>query len=198
MLPAWVAMFAAIRRMIGVGATVLVAMSQVPPEQAIANLSAWAEKNGLPGFDQFARDQFFDFLLSNVAWIGIGLAFISFAPDLWRLTLRVPHSHGPVTSAELSPNGVSLSRGRRDLIQSARRLTSTLVATTDGQVDFGDKLETNPIYYRLRPHLSDNFKERMRLRGRTFYVPANERGSHPLAEWFLDEIDRIEQEWHLR
>lgn len=64
-------------------------MSQMTPEQAVSNLSAWAQRNNLPSLNHFVHSLFFTFLLSNIVWIFGALALVSFIPDFWRLNKRV-------------------------------------------------------------------------------------------------------------
>ena len=82
-------MWKALRRVVGTGATVIVAMTQMTPEQAVSNLSAWAERNNLPSLNHFVHSLFFTSLLSNIVWTFAAIALASFTPDLWRLNKRV-------------------------------------------------------------------------------------------------------------
>lgn len=103
-------------------------------------------------------------------------------------------------SADVASDGASPSQARRQderrgLIRQARSFVASACAVEGANTSFQQKLESTSLYYRLRPHLSPEFRRSMN--GRTFVVPPDNSSLPGLAHYFLDELDRLEREWEL-
>jgi hypothetical protein len=93
----------------------------------------------------------------------------------------------PIIMARGMPKVIRHQLLMADLIKQAREFVAA-TAEKESQ-EFREELEKSLVYFQLRPHLSEAFKENMS--DQVIFV---ERGSGPsgLAKQFLDEIDRIE------
>lgn len=86
---------------------------------------------------------------------------------------------------------------RRRLIRQARSFVASACAAEGASTDFRQKLESTSLYYQLRPHLTDEFRESVGRAGRTLIVPPCGSELPGLAHCFLDELERLEREWRI-
>jgi hypothetical protein len=90
------------------------------------------------------------------------------------------------------------SEDRRALINAARAFTSKTVRENPNYGHFQKELESDQIYFKLRPHLSDHFKQAL-TGGRILVGPGREESQMPgIASLFIREIERLEKEWGLQ
>jgi hypothetical protein len=86
---------------------------------------------------------------------------------------------------------------QRELIRAGRQFVITACAKNGIETDFKRKLEAYPQFFKIRPHLSQEYRDKLDA-PRTVYVPRDGTHYPALANWFLDELDRLEKEWGLR
>jgi hypothetical protein len=87
---------------------------------------------------------------------------------------------------------------RRAWIAQARHFVSITVRKYPDQAYFRDQLKSDQIFYRLRPYLSDHFKQAL-TGGRMLLYPSQDESQMPgIATLFLNEIERLEKEWGLQ
>jgi len=90
-----------------------------------------------------------------------------------------------------------MRRAKRPLIAAARAYVEQLTRAKCESMDFSRIPETTKIFHALRPHLSQEFLNRLERSGRAMLVaPVGSRLSG-VAYAFLDELDRLEREWGL-
>jgi len=90
-----------------------------------------------------------------------------------------------------------LKQERRALIQDARAWVVKACAEEGKNTGFRAAAESYPKYFELRPYLSAEFLRKMNA-PRTVYLVADGSNLPALANWFLNELDRLEGEWDLR
>ena len=78
-------------------------------------------------------------------------------------------------------------------IAQARKFVGRTLASRPGDSDyFKAQLETDIAFLNLEPHLSGEFLSKLRAQ-RTLYVPREGTNRPALADWFLDELKRLER-----
>lgn len=90
----------------------------------------------------------------------------------------------------------SKRKRRRELIDQARRLAIIYTKGETGEDSFRSYLEATQTYAALRSHLNPKYLEKLNA-PRTLYAQADGARYHPLVDWFLAELDRLEREWRL-
>ena len=85
---------------------------------------------------------------------------------------------------------------KRALIDRGRSLAATYTQGHTGAQSFRQYLEGTKSYAALRGHLDKDYLARLND-STTLYAMANGARYEPLVEWFLDDLDRLEQEWKL-
>jgi hypothetical protein len=86
---------------------------------------------------------------------------------------------------------------RKELIRGARKFVARFVENHPGDEQaFKTKLESDISFLSLEPHLSKEFLEKLHA-PRTIYVQREGTNRPALADWYLDELKRLEKEWGL-
>jgi len=95
----------------------------------------------------------------------------------------------------LTKSAADLTRSEfLELIDSARNFTSITVRQNSSERHFRKMLASDPLFFKLRPHLSKQFLHAL-LSGRVIMVEAGaDTGVPAIANAFLRELDRIEKE----
>jgi hypothetical protein len=108
------------------------------------------------------------------------LATLTFGSLIWSFLTR--------RTADIESN--------RALIAQARDFVSKTVRQNPDDIHFQNQLESDQIFYILRPHLSDHFNQA--LMGRVALYPSRPGATLPqTARLFIAEIERLEKEWNL-
>jgi hypothetical protein len=84
---------------------------------------------------------------------------------------------------------------RRALIKTGRDLAFGY-CHGDQEETFREYLEGQRGYADIRPHLSDAYRSKLDA-VRTTYANPDGAKYPSLVQWFLDDLDRLEKEWHL-
>jgi hypothetical protein len=85
---------------------------------------------------------------------------------------------------------------RRALIAQARDFVSRTVRQNPDDIYFQNQLESDPVFFILRPHLSGHFHGA--LIGRVVSYPSRPGATMPQTAYlFIREIERLEKEWNL-
>jgi len=116
------------------------------------------------------------------------LATLTFGSFIWSFLTRY-NSVSQQQAAELKSN-------RRALIAKARDFVSRTVRQNPDDIYFQNQLESDQIFYILRPHLSAHFNQV--LMGRVVLYQSRPGATLPQTAWlFIREIERLEKEWNL-
>lgn len=99
------------------------------------------------------------------------------------------------SGADPAPATATATSPRRVLIAAMRDLAVNY-ANGDQEVGFRRHLEANRKYADIRKYLSADFLAALHKQ-RTLFVPPDGARYPVLVALFLDELDRIEREWHL-
>ncbi|MGV3730205.1 MAG: hypothetical protein ACO1NN_05550 [Sphingopyxis sp.] len=121
------------------------------------------------------------------SWLLVALPIVTVSVVAMMLRER-----GSVLDAEPKQNS---RNWRKNMILNGRDL-AVRYTNDKRQTSFRDFLETSSLYPHLRSHLSKDYLDKLNA-PRTAYT-MNGGKYEPLVVWFLDELDRLEQEWHLR
>jgi hypothetical protein len=152
--------------------------------------------------------------LAETLFIAVCLA-LGFGPDEWAkfimtglpigvtpvlaqavfLTLAAL-TFGALTWSFLARRRADIESNRSALIAQARDFVSKTVRQNPDDIHFQNQLESDQIFYILRPHLSDHFNQA--LMGRVALYPSRPGATLPqIARLFIAEIERLEKEWNL-
>jgi hypothetical protein len=94
------------------------------------------------------------------------------------------------------PQRAALS-DKKALIAQVREFVTETVRNNPDYTHFRERLESDQIYLKLRPYLSDHFKYKVVSGGLTVIsIPASRMPG--IATAFVSEIDRLEKEWGLQ
>jgi hypothetical protein len=122
---------------------------------------------------------------TRIAIVIIGVAIIM-AASLWKIFSE---------RRSVTKNAADLAQSEfLGLIDSARNFTSITIRQDPGEGHFRKMLASDPIFFKLRPRLSEEFLRAL-LSGRVILVEVGANTGVPaLASSFLRELDRIEKE----
>jgi hypothetical protein len=91
------------------------------------------------------------------------------------------------------PSHTDASR-QKELVAQGRKFVSRTVAERPRDPDFfKTRLESDIAFLSLRPYLSKEFLGRVEAQ-RTIYVPRENTNMPALADWYIEELDRLEKE----
>ncbi len=124
-------------------------------------------------------------------WAGVAAAFLCalliFATSFLLVALAV------VALQRLRSPSVTGIDGRLALVSKARDFVSETVRANSDEEFFREHLESDKLFFELKPHLSAGFMSA--LTGRTAVVPPDRTKMSGLVWAFLGEIDRLEKQW---
>jgi hypothetical protein len=125
---------------------------------------------------------------TTFSWAGVAAAFLCalliLAISFLLVALAVQRLRSPsVTSID----------GRLALVSKARDFVSETVRADSDEEIFREHLESDKLFFELKPHLSAGFMSA--LTGRTAVVPPDRTKMSGLVWAFLGEIDRLEKQW---
>lgn len=87
---------------------------------------------------------------------------------------------------------------RKELLAQARNFVTRTVRKNPDYGHFQKRLESDQIFFKLRPHLNEDFLKAL-TGGRVLVVPPRSDSQLPGIAWaFIREIDRLEKEWRLQ
>jgi hypothetical protein len=144
------------------------------------------------GVQMIAPDpKFYGWLL-----IGVGCLTLIVSLPWWMFVnyrLRLPWIARDAPESSHSPNNIKSER--RALIKDAREWTVRVCHQEN--TDFREAVASYEPFFTLRPFLSADYLKKLNA-SRTIYIETYGSKLPPLANWFLDELDRLEAKWDLR
>ena len=119
-----------------------------------------------------------------------GIVLFGFAAVLWI------YEWGQTRNAAPQQVDASDRDRKRILITRARRLAIIYTRGQSGDHTFRQYLEGTGAYAELRGFLSPEFLGKLNA-PRTLYAQQDGARYEALVQWYLDDLDRLEREWHL-